>query len=118
VPLSFVCDLHAALDALEGDRELLFRMIEAFLDETPTLLEESREAIVRRDAHALERSAHTIRGGLSNFAANGAYAAATRLENTGRDGNWTDAAMVHAQLESEMKDVLEVLAGFDRGGAL
>jgi HPt (histidine-containing phosphotransfer) domain-containing protein len=107
-----VCDLEAALKALEGDRELLARMIRIFLMESPALLEETREAVAREDGRALERSAHTLRGGVANFAATSAYAAATRLESIGQAGDWMAAAAAQAQLETEMEKLVDVLVGF------
>ena len=112
--LSVVCDLEAALSALEGDRELLAGMIRVFLMESPALLEETREAVAREDALALERSAHTLRGGVANFAAPTAYDAAARLEQIGRAGEWTGAAAAQAQLEREMERLVDVLIGFGR----
>jgi HPt (histidine-containing phosphotransfer) domain-containing protein len=114
VSLSVVCDLEAALSAVEGDRELLAGMIRVFLIESPALLEETREAVAREDALALERSAHTLRGGVSNFAAATAYDAAARLEHIGRAAEWTAAAAAQAQLEREMEKLVDVLVGFGR----
>lgn len=110
-----VCDLGAALKSLEGDRELLLRMIEAFLAETPMLLEDTREAISRRDNLALERGAHTLKGSVSNFVARRAYDTAAELEEIGRGGNLKDAAAVHARLQSELDDVVDVLVGYAQG---
>jgi HPt (histidine-containing phosphotransfer) domain-containing protein len=114
VSLPVVCDLDAALSALEGDRELLAGMIRVFLMESPALLEEAAEAVARQDCLALERSAHTLRGGIVNFAATTACDAAARLEHIGRAGEWREAAAAHAQLEREMEKLVDVLVGFGR----
>jgi HPt (histidine-containing phosphotransfer) domain-containing protein len=112
------CDLGAALRSLEGDRDLLLRMIEAFLSETPMLLEDTREAISRRDALALERGAHTLKGSVSNFAARPAYESASELEAIGRGADWTKAAAVHARLQKELDDVVDILVGYTQGAPL
>jgi HPt (histidine-containing phosphotransfer) domain-containing protein len=118
VPQTNVCDLGAALRSLEGDRELLLRMIEAFLAETPMLLEDTREAVSRRDSVALERGAHTLKGSVSNFAARRAYEAAAELEEIGRRGNLKDAAAVHSRLQHELDDLVDVLVGYTQGEPL
>ncbi len=112
------CDLGAALRSLEGDRDLLLRMIEAFLAETPMLLEDTREAISRRDSVALERGAHTLKGSVSNFVARRAYETAAELEEMGRHGHLNDAAAVHARLQSALDEVVDVLVGYTQGEPL
>jgi two-component system sensor histidine kinase/response regulator len=118
VTLSFVCDLDSALAALEGDRELLARMIGIFLAETPPLLRETRESIEREDEVRLERAAHTLRGAICNFAAPNAFAAASRVQEIARRKNWSVAALAYSELEKEMQELLEVLVGFTKGDAL
>lgn len=106
------CDLDAVLKALEGDRELLLRMIQVFLKENGALLERTRQAVLNRDAIEVERAAHTLRGALANFAAATAGRTARRLEESGAQGDWQTAASAHAELEKEMEDVLRVLTAF------
>ena len=113
--LSIACDLDAVLNALEGDRELLSRMIEVFLKENPAVLERARNALAARDGVALERAAHTARGALSNFAAREACAAAKRLEDSAGRGDWDSAIAAQAQLEEQMHDVVRLLGAFGSG---
>jgi HPt (histidine-containing phosphotransfer) domain-containing protein len=113
-----VCDLAAALRSIEGDRDLLLRMNEAFLSETPMLLEDTREAIAGNDAHGLERGAHTLKGSVSNFAARPVYETAAELEDIGRRGDWRHAANVHARLQRQLDDLVDVLVGYTQGAPL
>ena len=112
VSSSNACDLDAVLRALEDDRQLLSRMIQVFLNESPALLDRTRQAVASRDAVAAERAAHTLRGALANFAAGKAGAAAQRLEDSAEQGNWGSALAAHAQLEEEMPNVVSALTAF------
>ena len=111
------CDLDAVLGALEGDRDLLIRMIQVYLNESPALLERTRQALAARDAVAVERAAHTLRGALANFAAREAGAIAQRLEASAQQSNWESALAAHAQLEAEMPKVVSALTAFASGEA-
>jgi HPt (histidine-containing phosphotransfer) domain-containing protein len=117
VSSSGVCDLDAVLNALEGDRELLSGMIKVFLKESPALLERTRDALAARDAVAVERSAHTIRGALANFAARQACATARRLQESAGQADWESALTAHAELEEQIHDVVRVLTAFGSGEA-
>jgi HPt (histidine-containing phosphotransfer) domain-containing protein len=112
-----VSDLDAALNALEGDRELLRRIVDLFLLQAPQLLEEVREAISRRDALTLERAAHKLRGSVTNFAAKNAYDAALRLESMGHGGDLTQAAEAQAELETALGELQATLVEFSKDRA-
>jgi len=115
VSLSIACDLDAVLNALEGDRELLSRMIQVFLKESPAVLERAQQALAARDAVALERAAHTARGALANFGARQACATAHRLEASAGLADWESAIAAQAQLEEQMHDVVRFLGAFVSG---
>jgi len=91
-----------ALERLGGDEELLREVARLFLDEYPALMVEIREAVVARDANALERAAHTLKGSVSNFGADAAYNAAFVLEMMGRTRDLT-------QVERGLADLGEAL---------
>ena len=79
-------DCAVALERLGGDEELLREVAGLFLDEYPMLMREIRTAAVLRDADALQRAAHSMKGSVSNFGADGVYQAAFALEQKGRAG--------------------------------
>ncbi len=113
-----VCDFDAALAALEGDRQLLGRMIEAFLAETSPLVLEMRDSIVHEHSVRLERAAHTLRGAVCNFVASNTYDAASRLQNFAVEKNWVAAGETLMELERELGDLIRALEGFRKGEAL
>src|SRR5262249_10544546 len=61
-----VFDRSKALAQTEGDVELLGQLVQLFFDQSAGLLPELRDAIARGDGKALERSAHKLKGSLSN----------------------------------------------------
>ncbi|MBM3784230.1 MAG: Hpt domain-containing protein [Acidobacteria bacterium] len=93
-------DCAVALDRLGGDEELLREVAKLFLEEYPSLMSEIRNAAICRDASALERAAHSMKGSVSNFGAEGVYRAAAALEQLGRAGQMTS-----------VEDCIDKLAG-------
>jgi two-component system sensor histidine kinase/response regulator len=63
-------------------------MIPLFLDDSLRLQAEMREAIARRDAVALERAAHTLRGTAGFFVAQTVFDLARCLENLAKAGDF------------------------------
>ena len=80
-------DCAVALERLGGDEELLREVAGLFLDEYPILMSEIRTAVVAGDADGLQRAAHSMKGSVSNFGADGVYQAAFELEKKGRAGD-------------------------------
>jgi HPt (histidine-containing phosphotransfer) domain-containing protein len=101
-----ILDRAVALERVGGDSELLQEMAQLFLQEYPSQLEAVRAAVRERDAKALERSAHSLKGSVGNFGAAAAQDAALRLEMLGRRGELVevDQALVHLEV---VLDLLE-----------
>jgi signal transduction histidine kinase/DNA-binding response OmpR family regulator len=97
-----VIDPAALLEGVAGDRKLLRELIRVFLADSPQRLAEIREALRRRDAEALQRAAHALRGSVGNFGANTAFAASQRLEDIGRTRDLDVADEACVALESEL----------------
>src|SRR5207248_10364829 len=68
-PSSTRLDRAAILARVEGDTTLLREVTDLFLEDAPRLLAEIRDAISRKDAKALERAAHALKGSIANFGA-------------------------------------------------
>src|SRR5262249_1948141 len=60
-------DRALALSRVGGDAELLKEIAMLFLEEYPRVLDELRNAIARGDARSVERTAHGLKGSVSNF---------------------------------------------------
>jgi PAS domain S-box-containing protein len=112
-PTDDVLNVREVLARVGGDRELLRTLVHMFLETCPGQLSELREAIRERNADAIRRVAHTIKGAVGNFSAGPAFKAALELENQARVKDLTsvDAACerLHTALE-ELKPALLALA--------
>lgn len=107
-------DREAMLARLGGDEDLLLQVAAMFLKSYPEMLENVRDAVVRRDGLALEQAAHTLKGSVTNFGAAVATGAADALEEKGRRADLSDADGILAALETELirlRVELEELAG-------
>ena len=82
-----VLDADQVLDRVDGDVALLRELVTMFLEDCPRLLGEIEAALGRRDAEALARAAHTLKGAIGNFDSGTAFEAALRLETLGREGD-------------------------------
>jgi two-component system, sensor histidine kinase and response regulator len=110
---SAVLDRDVILERVGGDVEFLQELAGLFAEDCPKLLTEIRSAIASGDARGLEHAAHTLKGSVSNFAAEPAREAAYRLEMLGRNGNLMPAPEACFALEYEIErftDALNALA--------
>ncbi|MFQ6096531.1 MAG: response regulator [Armatimonadota bacterium] len=110
-------DVDEALRKVEGDMQLLAELAEVFLEDYPRLLGELRSHVVTRRPDGVQRAAHALKGSAGNFAANGVYEAALRLETIGRDGDLSDADQALAVLEAELDRLHAALADLTRQAA-
>jgi two-component system, sensor histidine kinase and response regulator len=83
-------DRAALLATVGGSRPLLEELVALFRVQAPELLAEIEAAIARRNAPALQREAHTLKGSLITFGAGRAVGAARTLEALGAVGDLTD----------------------------
>jgi two-component system sensor histidine kinase/response regulator len=95
-------DTAEALSRVEGDRELLAELIDLFLSEVPRVLSEMQHALALRDAQAIERAAHTLRGSVASFSARTAVQAALSVETLARAGDLDGVGSALAALEGEL----------------
>jgi two-component system sensor histidine kinase/response regulator len=98
-PSEALFDKAVALSRVGGDVELLKEIAILFLDDYPKSLTELREAVKTRDAKRVERSAHGLKGSVSNFGARPAVDAALQLETMGRAQKLVEVEQVLHTLE-------------------
>jgi CheY-like chemotaxis protein len=104
----------ALLERVEGDVALLGDMAAMFLQECPKHLSDIRQAVANRDSAALQTSAHTLKGSVSNFTAHKAAQAALQLEMMGRDGDLTRSEPALFELENEIERLKPALEGLTK----
>jgi two-component system sensor histidine kinase/response regulator len=66
------------LALMEGDRDLLQELIGVFLEDAPQRIEAVRRALADRDAEALYRAGHALKGSAGNFGAPNVVSRAVR----------------------------------------
>jgi HPt (histidine-containing phosphotransfer) domain-containing protein len=98
-------------DRFDGDLDLLRIVAGTFLETSPPLLSDIREAIAAGDAGSVSQIAHRLRGSLANFGADHAVEAAFRLEKMGAEG---DLAGADAICETLIEGYETLRAGLDR----
>ena len=99
----------AFLEGLGNDTSLARRLVDLFLQDSGRLIDEISHAIADRDAERLRRSAHTLKGSVSNFPAGAARDTAARMEVIGFDGDFDAAQEVFPLLEKEIDRLRRLL---------
>lgn len=93
-------------ERLDSDFELFKELAVLFFDDSAVLLNKIKDSITANDMEALRKTAHTIKGAVSNFSAQGAYDAAYELETAGRNCNSDGITGKLGRLESEISSVI------------
>ncbi len=101
--MSDVLDEARLMERVDGDVEFLEETVTMLDEDGPELLEQIQAAVSARDAGALVKPAHALKGMVANFCAPLAEAAARELERMGREEHLADldAAAERAQRETE-----------------
>jgi len=102
-------DWEQALECASGRRGLLMELIEIFLSECPSLVDEIGDAITRGSAKGLTLVAHRLKGSLRYFGDSDAAERARELEDMGRAQRMDDAESKFAELRTELDRLLPVL---------
>jgi len=104
-----VMDAEAALESVEGDRDLLEEIARLFQSECPRMVAEIREALKARDARLLEHLAHTLKGSSANVGGCLVAQAAAELEMQARSGDLGPANEQVERLAGETERLLSEL---------
>jgi CheY-like chemotaxis protein len=102
-------DRAALMERVDGDMELLAELVQLFSEDSTRQIDELRRAIEKNDATAVARSAHALKGVLGNLAADRGFAAASVLEQMGRQGNLAGALDGLEKLVREIEVVTPLL---------
>ena len=97
-PSKEVLDEALLMSRVDNDPQLLKDLVDLFLEECPRILDEITVALGKRDAKAVEKGAHSLKGSTSNLAARLAGEAALKLERFAQAADWEHA-------ESGLKDL-------------
>ena len=75
-----------SLDRLGGDVELFNEFVQIFFEDSPALLENVFAAVDAKDHDAVSKSAHALKGLVSNFGAKSCCELALEFELAGKNG--------------------------------
>jgi len=92
-------------DRLDHDFELFIELAELFFEDSQSLLQKVKCSIDENDPDSLRKSAHTLKGAVSNFSATSAYDAAYELEMAGKENRLSDAPGLYDKLVEEIDNV-------------
>jgi two-component system, sensor histidine kinase and response regulator len=109
LPTGSSFDFAELLERVENDRELLRNLLVIFKEDFPGHLQALREAAKDGDMKRLSAASHTLKGMLSNMAANRAGAAAAQLEQLARAEESAGVPAALQLFESEISELLPKL---------
>jgi len=99
-----------SLKANVGD-DFIGELIQAYLEDSPKLLAEAKDALAKNDAETFRRATHSLKSNSANFGAHTLAAMSKELEQMGRAGNLAGADVKLAHAESEYERVKDALEG-------
>ena len=104
---------HVDIGALQDLKEIMeseyATLINTFVLDSSSKIEELAGAIASRDADSLRKIAHSLKGSSSNICAGALSEFARQLEFMGKEGKTEGAAAVLAQLKVEFDVVRSIL---------
>jgi len=98
-------DRESSLARVGNDLELLCEIAQLFVDDAANMLSAIEQAVAAGDAAALGRSAHTLKGCVSNFSAPETFDAALELEKLGRSGDLSTVQESLTRLRRSLDDL-------------
>ena len=105
-------DEQELLERIDNDWEFLGETVQMLSADGPALVGEIRRAADAGDAPAVGRSAHALKGMISNFCAPDTQASALEVERIGKAGDLTSAPALLAELESRLNALIADLSAF------
>lgn len=100
-------NIFHALKESTGE-DFIIELIDTFLEDTPSQLEQLRTALAAQNAEAFRRAAHTLKSNAATFGANQLAALARELEMMGRENNLEAVNQLQA-LEEAAEQVMNEL---------
>lgn len=96
-----IVEYENSLRRLGGDVGLFIEFTKIFMDDSPQLMQEIKSAVAEFNYEQLEKSAHALKGLMSNFGAKRGCELAAVLENAGRNRNGEGAREMLARLKEQ-----------------
>jgi len=104
-PKASTIDLAATMKRLGDDKELFRQFIDVFNEDAPRLLQELNSAIVKGDCATAVRAAHSLRGLAANFSATSVVKLASRIEDSAKKNDLSEADPTSQRLSDAVADL-------------
>ncbi len=101
-----------AFETVGGDRDLLCELLNVFIAERDTMVEEIRAALQSQNSTELRRTAHAIKGALNHLGAASVARLAAELETAGATGTWEGTEETLTKLEETTKQLTTEFCAF------
>ena len=111
-------DWDKALEIVQGDRQLLAEIVDAFVTECPKMVNQLRESLHAEDFVTFQRAAHTLKGSFRYFGATVGFDLAYELECFGSRRELQNAPGVLQQVEDELAKIEPELQAFLESGVM
>jgi HPt (histidine-containing phosphotransfer) domain-containing protein len=102
------------MERVDGDVEFLADTVQMLETDGRALMIELRTAVASGDAPAIGRTAHTLKGMISNFCSPAVQTLALDVEKAGKAGDSAGASVASAKLEPELEALIVELIAFVR----
>jgi HPt (histidine-containing phosphotransfer) domain-containing protein len=102
------------MERVENDVAFLADTVQMLETDGRALMVELQTAVASGDAPAIGRTAHTLKGMISNFCSPAVQALAFDVEKAGKAGDAAGAAATSAKLEPELEGLIVELVAFVR----
>ena len=102
------------MERVDGDVEFLADTVQMLETDGRALMIELRTAVASGDAPAIGRTAHTLKGMISNFCSPAVQTLALDVEKAGKAGDGAGAAAASAKLEPALEALVVELVAFVR----
>src|SRR3954470_17855601 len=102
------------MERIDADVEFLADTVQMLQTDGRALMVELKAAVASGDAPAIGRTAHTLKGMISNFCSPAVQTHALEVEKSGKAGDGAGAAAASAKLEPELEALVVELVAFVR----
>jgi histidine phosphotransfer protein HptB len=99
----------AELKQMSG-AEFINELIDTFLEDSPTLIEEMESALKINNVDSFRRAAHSLKSNAATFGANELFALAKELEMLGKENKLTETGDRLKALQESYESVREELS--------
>ncbi|MFQ5964695.1 MAG: Hpt domain-containing protein [Candidatus Scalinduaceae bacterium] len=107
-----VFDKDEALKIIEDDEEFLKELAEMFINDSPELMSNIKEAVSSRNLKALEKSAHKLKGAVAYFGKKPVFKTALKLEMMSEQSRLDDVEEIYGILVREVERLVNALREF------